>query len=224
MQDPQRPLPLRGCARWLAVIICLFLSQATRAFAQSNRAIVVDGNGPWQNDQWNFTVAQFNSLLTDAGYTVTTVSPADVPSAIAAGNMLLAVPSLQSLPFETLTAIGNFATSGGSIMASGGEPFQDPLYLAPNGSYLDAAAYQAAVGSAPPQGPFTAPGIPTLSPWYTQYTTNSGSRVPIVEQRGIASCGSNPRTRVIGDILAPAATIYSSFLPLPPGFQARSKA
>src|ERR1700733_11580920 len=105
MQDPQRPLPPRGrtlkmrrCARWLAAIICLFLSQATRAFAQSNQAIVVDGSGPWRNDQWNFTVAQFNSLLTDAGYTVTTVSPTDVASAIAAGNMLLAVPSLQSLP------------------------------------------------------------------------------------------------------------------------------
>ena len=112
MQDPQCPLPLRartlemlGRACWLAFIICLFLSQATRAFAQSNQAIVVDGSGPWQNDQWSFTVAQFNSLLTDAGYTVTTVSPVDVPSAIAAGNMLLAVPSLQSLPFDTLNAI-----------------------------------------------------------------------------------------------------------------------
>jgi hypothetical protein len=227
MQDPQCPLPLRGrmiemrgCPPWLAVIIFLFLSQATRAFAQSNQAIVVDGSGPWQNDQWNFTVAQFNSRLTDAGYTVTTVSPADVPSALAAGNMLLAVPSLQSLPFDTLNAIGNFVRSGGGIMASGGEPFQDPLYLAPNGSYLDAAAYQAAVGSPPPQGPFFIPIIPTLSPWSAQYTTSSGPRVPIVQQRGIAACGNNPRTRVIGDILAPAATIYSffqSFLP-PPGF------
>src|SRR5271170_312952 len=173
MPDPQRPQPMRGrtiemcgCARWLAVIICLFLSQATRALAQSNQAIVVDGSGPWQNDQWNFTVAQFNGLLTDAGYTVTTVSPVDVPSAIAAGNMLLAVPSLQSLPFDTLTAISNFVNSGGGILASGGEPFQNPLYLAPNGSYLDAAAYQAAVGSASPQGPFMVPDLPTLSPWY----------------------------------------------------------
>jgi hypothetical protein len=87
MQDPQRPLPRRartlemlGGAGWLAVIICLFLSQATRAFAQSNQAIVVDGSGPWQNDQWNFTVAQFNSLLTGAGYTGTTVSPVPRPS------------------------------------------------------------------------------------------------------------------------------------------------
>jgi uncharacterized protein (TIGR03437 family) len=225
MQGPQRPLPPRGgrierhgCARWLAIVICLFLSQATRAFAQSNQAIVVDGSGPWQSDQWNFTVAQFNSLLTDAGYTVSTVSPVDVPPAIASGNPLLAVPSLQSLPFDTLTAIGNFVTSGGSIMASGGEPFQDPLYLAPNGSYLDAAAYQAAVGSPPPQGAFFVPSIPTLSPWYAQYTTSSGPRVPIVGQRGIASCGNNPRTRVIGDVLAPAATIYSFFLPPFPGF------
>jgi hypothetical protein len=118
MQDPQhllhqhgRTLAMRDCARWLAVILCVFWSQATRAFAQTNQAIVVDGSGPWQNDQWNFTVAQFNSLLTDAGYTVTTVSPVEVPSAIASGNMLLAVPSLQSLPFDTLNAIGNFVRS-----------------------------------------------------------------------------------------------------------------
>ena len=85
-------------------------------------------------------------------------------------------------------------------MASGGEPFQDPLYLAPNGSYLDAAGYQAAVGLPPSQGPFMVPSLPTLSPWYAQYTTSSGSRLPIVQQRGIASCGFNPRTRVIGDV------------------------
>src|ERR1700683_791786 len=109
-----------------------------------------------------------------------------------------AVPSLQSLPFDTLTAISQFVNSGGGILASGGEPFQDPRYLAPNGSYLDAAAYRAAVGSAPPQGPFTVPALPTLSPWYAHYTTSSGPRVPIVEQRGIAACGNNPRTRVIG--------------------------
>jgi uncharacterized protein (TIGR03437 family) len=227
MQDPQRPLPLRvrtldmrGCARWLVVILCLFLSQTTRALAQTNQAVIVDGSGPWQNDQWSFTVTQFNSILTDAGYTVTTVSPVDVSSAIASGNVLLAVPSLQSLPFDTLTAISNFVSSGGRIMASGGEPFQAPLYLAPNGSYLDAAAYQAAVGSAPPQGPFMVQTLPTLSPWYAQYTTSSGPRVPIVIGRGIIGYGNSARTRVIGDVLAPAATIYSYFMSFqpPPGF------
>jgi uncharacterized protein (TIGR03437 family) len=206
--------------RWLVFIFCLFLPPAPRAFAQTNQAIVVDGSGPWQNDQWNYTVAQFNSLLTDAGYTVTTFSPVDVPSAIASGNVLLAVPSLQSLPFDTLNAISQFVYGGGGIMVSGGEPFQDPLYLAPNGSYLDAAAYQAAVGYAPPQGPLMVPDLATLSPWYAQYTTSSGARVPIVMGRGIIGYGNSARTRVIGDVLAPAATMYSYFMSFqpPPGF------
>ncbi len=205
--------------RWLFwSVLLLGLSPANRALGQTSQAIVVDGSGPWQDDRWMFTVAQFDSILSDAGYTVTTVTPADLPPAIQPGsiatNVLLAVPSLQSLPFDTLTAISQFVSSGGSFLGSGGEPFQDPLYLAPNGSYLDATAYQAAVGSPPPQGPFTVPYIPTLSPWYMQYTTSSGTRVPIVNGRGITSpCGA--RTRVIGDVLAPAATIYS-FLQAPP--------
>jgi uncharacterized protein (TIGR03437 family) len=199
----------RACGWLLLGILSLLLSSASRAIAQTPQAIVVDGSGPWQDDRWSFTVAQFTSILTDAGYAVSTVAPQDVASAIASGNPLLAVPSLQSLPFDTLNAIANFENAGGGLMASGGEPFQDPLYLAPNGSYLDATAYQAAVGSPPPQGPLMVPFIPTLSPWYTQYTTSSGTRVPII------GGPVNGRTRVIGDILAPAATI-NSFLQ-PPG-------
>ncbi len=100
-------------------------------------------------------------------------------------------------------------------MASGGEPFSDPLYLAPGGNWLDAAAYQQAVGTPPPQGSFTPPYYPTLSPWYTQFTTSSGLRIPIVNGRGISS-EAGGRTRVIGDLLSPAATIYSFYMQAPP--------
>lgn len=202
----------RAC-RWLFLsVLLLCLSVASRAFAQTSQAIIIDGSGPWQDDRWIFTVSQFSSILSDAGYTVNTVVPTDIPSAIASPNVLLAVPSLQSLPFDTLTAIIGFLQAGGSLLASGGEPFADPLYPAPNGNWLDAAAYQAAVGSPPPQGPLMVPFIQTLSPWFMQYTTSSGTRVPIINDRGITSpCGG--RTRVIGDVLAPAATIYSYLQP-----------
>jgi hypothetical protein len=227
MQFPAEPAgtvvrPARTHARrWLFLgMILLCLSPASRALAQPSQAIIIDGSGPWQDDRWTFTVAQFSTILSDAGYTVSTLAPEDVPAALqssqgsgpASSNVLLAVPSLQSLPFDTLTAISDFVQAGGSLMASGGEPFQDPLYPTPNGTYLDAAAYQAAVGSPPPQGPVTVPLVPTLSPWYMQYTASSGARVPIVNGRGIIAFGGG-RTRVIGDVLSPAATIYSFFEP-----------
>jgi len=86
-------------------------------------------------------------------------------------------------------------------MASGGEPFRDPLYLSPDGTWLDFAAYLQTVGSAPPQGLLVPPDIETLSPWYKQYTNGSGFRVPLAHPR-------DGHYRVIGDLLAPSATIY----------------
>lgn len=98
-------------ARLFLGILCLLSSYAGRAFAQGSQAIVVDGSGPWRDDRWISTVGQFTSILTDAGYTVTTVTPENLPSAIASGNVLLAVPSLQSLPFDTLNSIAKYIST-----------------------------------------------------------------------------------------------------------------
>ena len=100
------------------------------------------------------------------------VSPVDLPAALDSPNILLAVPSLESLPFECFTAIAAHINTGGSLMASGGEPFRNPLYRTPDGHWLDSAAYLQAVGSPPPQGPFTPPPIPTISPSKEQYTAS----------------------------------------------------
>jgi hypothetical protein len=177
-------------------------------FAQP-RAIVADGGGPWRDSQWAFTVSQFSGLLTDAGYSVQTVSPADLASALGDPDIFLAVPSLESLPFDTLRAIAAHVTAGGALLASGGQPFRDPLYLTPDGQWLDAAAYQQSTGSSPPQGPFTPPQIPTMSPSEEQFISSSGLRVPVPHGRGLFSQpGSTGRYRVIGDLSNPAATIY----------------
>lgn len=172
-------------------------------------AILADGPGPWQDSNWTFAAAQFSQILSDAGYSIKTVAPPDVPSAIGSPDELLAVPSLERLPFDTCTAIAKFLASGGALMATGGQPFQDPLYLGPNGQWLDAAAYQKAVGSPPPQGPFTPPIVETLSPWYKQFVNSAGQRVPIARGRGLsATVDPDGRYRVIGDLLAPSATLY----------------
>ncbi len=97
--------------------------------------------GPGARRQWAFTVSQFRALLNDAGYTVKIVSPVDLPAALDSPNILLAVPSLESLPFEAFTAIVAHTNAGGSLMASGGEPFRNPLYRTPDGRWLDSAAY-----------------------------------------------------------------------------------
>ena len=172
------------------------------------RAILADGAGPWRDSQWSFTVAQFSALLTDAGYSVTVVSPADLASALSSSTSLLAVPSLESLPVDVCNAIAPFVNAGGTLMASGGQPFRDPLYLTPGGQWLDYAAYSSSVGSAPSQGIFTIPTLVTLSPAKEQYTDSSGLRFPVPRGRGIFAGGINSRYRVIGDLLAPAATIF----------------
>lgn len=177
---------------FVRLLLCWFIFYPHSGFAQTSQAIVMDGNGPWRDERWVFTANQFTSILRDAGYTVTTVSPADIPAAIAAGNVLLAAPSLESLPVETMKAIGQFASSGGSLMASGGEPFRNPLNVAPSDTWI-------------------VPNIPTISPAAQQYTTSSGRRVPVVDRRGLYGAGAG-RIRVIGDVSSPAATIFSDFV------------
>jgi len=189
-------------------LFCLGIACCASLLAQP-RAILADGSGPWRDGQWAFTVSQFAGLLTDAGYSVQTVSPADLPSALGDPSIFLAVPSLSSLPFDTFTAIAAHVASGGALMASGGQPFFDPLYLAPGGQWLDSAAYQQATGSPPPQGAFRPPLIPTVSPSSEQFTSGSGLRVPVPHIRGLFSSNTSVgRYRVIGDLTDPAATIF----------------
>ncbi|MEI9970732.1 MAG: choice-of-anchor D domain-containing protein [Ignavibacteriota bacterium] len=195
----------------LALLCCAVLSAQPRA-------IVVDGSGPWRDAQWAFTVTQFSGVLIDAGYSAQTVSPVDLPSALTSHDILLAVPSLESLPLATFTAIAAHVAGGGAMMASGGVPFRDPLYLTPGGQWLDSAAYLQTVGSPPPRNSFTAPPIPTVSPSKEQYTAANGLRVPIARPRGIFSTSmSTGRYRVIGDLLTPAATLYFNSFSFPTG-------
>ena len=212
MTDFSLRLLLRRVIPGVATLPCLLLLTLTPMMAQP-RAVLVDGPGPWQNAQWSFTVSQFSALLTDAGYSVTTVSPVDLPSVIPSRGTLVAVPSLESLPFAAFTAIAAHVVAAGSLMASGGPPFSDALYLTPGGQWLDSAAYIQTVGSSPPEGPFTLPFIRTLSPAIQeQYINSAGLQVPIARNRGIFSTGAVlGRYRVIGDVLAPAATLFESF-------------
>ena len=173
------------------------------------RAILADGAGPWRDDRWASTVTEFSRLLSDAGYSVTTVSPVDLPSALGAPEILLAVPSLESLPFDTFKAVVAHLTAGGSLMASGGEPFRDALYPMPDGKWLDFAAYAQAVGPPPPEGPFYTQTIETLSPSQKQYTNSVGLRIPVARGRGLtATPDEQGRYRVIGDLVSPSATLY----------------
>ena len=208
-------------------LACLVAALCATPLCAQPRAVLADGSGPWSDAQWVFTASQFSGLLSDAGYSVKIVSPVDLPAALDSPNILVAVPSLESLPFECFAAIVAHVNSGGSLMASGGEPFRNPLYRAPDGRWLDSAAYLQATGSPPQQGPFTPPSIPTISPSKEQYTASSGVRVPVSHNRGIFSSSfSLGPYRVIGDLLLPAATLCLnttfSFSPLNEFSSARS--
>jgi uncharacterized protein (TIGR03437 family) len=149
-------------------------------------------------------------LLADAGYRVEIVSPENLGAALRSPDLLAAVPSLERLPLDAFKAIAAHTDAGGGLMASGGEPFRVPLYLAPSGEWMDRSTWERAFGS-PPQGSFVLPFIPTVSPpAREQYTTNAGLHVPIVRGRGLFSTSfTTGRSRVIGDLLGPAATVYA---------------
>jgi hypothetical protein len=68
---------------------------------------------------------------------VSTVSPVDLPAAALTPDILLAVPSLESLPLTSFKTITAFVAGGGSLMASGREPFRASLYLTADGQWLD---------------------------------------------------------------------------------------
>ena len=202
-------MPSSRIHREWRLLACLLPALCATTLHAQPRAILAGGAGPWVTAQWTFAASQFTGILNDAGYTVTVVSPENLSAALDSPNILLAVPSLESLPFESVAAIVAHLDAGGSLMATGGEPFRAPLYRAPDGRWLTYADYLETVGSAPPQGPLRAPTIPTLYPSGQQYAASSGVRVPLVYNRGLfGSSITAERLRVIGDLLMPSATIY----------------
>src|SRR3974377_716428 len=97
---------------WLPVTTMLLaVLVATPCMARTSAApaaIVLDGAGPWRDAHWMLGVSEFTSLLANAGYQVQILSPTDLPSAGLAPGVLLAVPSLESLPLPCFKAISAF--------------------------------------------------------------------------------------------------------------------
>ncbi len=212
--SPRSVLSRRASNALIFLAFCLVWLHADVAFAQTSQAILIDGDGPWRDSQWIYTAQQFRSMLEDAGYTVTTMAPTDLDfqSPRQLGDVLLAAPSLETLPATTGGSISAYLQSapGGSLMASGGEPFRNILYPGPDGTWLDAAAY-APIWEATHGGAFhayEAPRLTTISPSSAQYTTSSGTRVPYISSRGISGGRGVQDDRQ--NVMEPAATIYTS--------------
>ncbi|HLN00860.1 MAG TPA: hypothetical protein VK335_16345 [Bryobacteraceae bacterium] len=142
------------------ILLAVYPVSPSLAATTAPSAIVVDAAGPWRDARWGLGVTQFSSLLTDAGYQVQSVSPVNLPSVHLTAQTLLAVPSLESLPIDSFKAIASFLTSGGTLMASGGEPFRDPLYLTANGQWLDQNGW---LQNLAPQNIILNPGTAVLS-------------------------------------------------------------
>ncbi len=121
----------------MLLLAALTAALCTAQTPAAGRAIVLDGAGPWRDANWILGVTEFTSLLTDAGYEVSTVSAADLPAAAPAPDMLLAAPSLEGLPLASFQTITAFVAAGGSLMASGGQPFRTPLFRTAGGQWLD---------------------------------------------------------------------------------------
>ena len=132
-------------------LACLLTALCATPLCAQPRAVLADGSGPWSDAQWAFTATQFSALLGDAGYSVKIVSPVDLAAALDSPNILVAVPSLESLPFECFAAIATHVSSGGSLMASGGRAVPQPavsharrplarLRRLPSGSWIASAA------------------------------------------------------------------------------------
>jgi len=126
------------------LIVALLPALGAAQAPSAPRAILVDGPGPWRDARWVLGVTEFNSLLADAGYAVATVSPAELNDA-PPPDVLLAVPSLESLPLPAFKAVAANSAVGGSLMASGGEPFRDPMYRSTDGRWVTKSAALQAV-------------------------------------------------------------------------------
>ena len=169
-------------------------------------AVVVDGTGPWQSTNWSLGVTQFTSLLTDAGYQVQTVSPPNLATTQLAPGTVLAVPSLESLPLASFQAVASFIAAGGTLMASGGEPFRDPLYLTSSGQWLDQTAFLQALT---PSNIALNPATATLTPYL-------GVQETVTETKVAGPDGTTPALDVQLQVPAQAQyVLYTAPVPTP---------
>lgn len=120
-----------------AVFRDLSISGAPRPGPAAGRqaALIGDG-GPWADEAWSRDSAALRALLDEAGYQVLPAGSADLPG-ILDGNQvsLVAAPSLHSLPEPVLVAVASFIERGGDLLASGDEPFAQPLRRGRDGAW-----------------------------------------------------------------------------------------
>ena len=115
--------------------VLLFLGSIVPA-AWSADALLLDGAGPWRDAGWQRASSQFQQLLQEAGYVVRVVPPPDLPKALESSpQALVAAPSLEILPLGAMRAIAAHVRRGGSLLATGGEPFRQPLYPQAGGAW-----------------------------------------------------------------------------------------
>jgi len=165
-------------------------------------AILVDGKGPWRDPDWQLTASEFHRMLREAGYKVLPMSPERLAvENVSGSDALLAIPSLERLPLGAFKAIASHAAMGGSILASGGQPFRQALYRDGAGSWYG-------------RDDFDAPVIETISPWYKQYDALRGGhhvRIPIARPRGLTAAEETEgRYQVIGSLFDPVATRFAT--------------
>lgn len=73
-------------------------------------------------------------LARDAGYQIRLASPVDLKLDPALDGLLL-VDSLRRLPVSTMRAVVEWIEQGGDLYAGGAEPFADPLFKLPDGTW-----------------------------------------------------------------------------------------
>jgi Beta-galactosidase len=129
--------------RAVAALVLWFL--ANSAMAAPRRAVLIDGEGPWRDQNWKIAAHEFQRLLRDAGYQVHVVAPTEL--SLLASDDLVAVPSLERLPLGAFKSIDKFVSLGGDLLATGGEPFREPLYRS-GGRWVSVSELLAAVKTA----------------------------------------------------------------------------
>jgi hypothetical protein len=134
----------------------------------------LDGNGPWGDANWQLGAKQFGALLRDAEYQVRTISPEQLADEKPNETVLIAAPSLERLPFAAFQAIAAHTARGGSLLASGGEPFRQPLYRS-GGTWVTAQELL-----------LRAPRTIVVTPAKTRLSRSSNQPEGVVSQRTVA--------------------------------------
>ena len=124
-----------------AVLIGCFFTQAVRPQpAMRSEAVLLDGAGPWRDSSWRDSAAAMRGMLQDAAYRIRVCSPADISQAsMFPRDVLVVAPSLERLPVDAARAIVAHVAEGGSLIATGRQPFQEVLHPAPAGQWFTTA-------------------------------------------------------------------------------------